>query len=100
MFWGWGTATRQKKLSDTQVVYNKYRYFQFIFMFRTTWNYNYILSTLTTDGWAHKDITKEEAVKLTGGDELMPNLWARYSLYLAILGIGLAILTSILDFQK
>lgn len=42
-----------------------------------------------------KKLVKEEALRLTGGDELMPNFWVRYSIYLAIAGITLAIMISI-----
>ena len=64
MFWGSGSAVRQKKISETQVVYNRYRYAHFMFISRTTWGYHYILATLGKDGWHHKDITKEEALQL------------------------------------
>ncbi len=84
MFWGSGSAVRQKKISETQIVYNRYRYAHFMFISRTTWGYHYILATLGKDGWHHKDITKEEALQLTVGDPLMPNIWARYSLYVAL----------------
>ncbi len=94
MFWGWGTAARQKKISDTQVVYNRYKYFHLIFINRLTWGYTYVLSTLNTDGWSQKEISKDEALKLTDGDELLPNWWARYSLYLAMVAILLLIVTS------
>lgn len=84
MFWGTGSAVRQKKISETQVVYNRYRYVHFMFISRMTWGYHYILATLKDDGWQHKDITKEKALQLTVGDPLMPNIWARYSLYVAL----------------
>ena len=84
MFWGSGTAVRQKKISETQIVYNRYRYAHFMFIGRTTWGYTYVLSTLNDQGWNHKDITKDEATRLTLGDELLPNLWARYSIYLVL----------------
>ncbi len=87
MFWGTGSNVRQKKISETQVVYNRYRYAHFMFVSRAAWGYHYILSTLKDDGWQHKDITKEEALQLTLGDALLPNLWARYSLYVALGGL-------------
>lgn len=95
MFWGWGSTARQKKISDTQVVYNRYRYFHLVFINRVTWGYTYLLSTLNQDGWSQKEISKEEAMRLTGGDELMPNWWARYSIYLSLAAIPLLIVISI-----
>ncbi len=95
MFWGWGSTARQKKLSDTQVVYNRYKYFHLMFINRVTWGYTYILSTLNADGWSQKEMSRDEALKLTGGDELMPNWWARYSLYLALAAVFLIIVIAI-----
>lgn len=100
MFWGWGSSTRQKKISETQVVYNRYKYFHMMFVSRVTWDYTYILSTLGKDGWAHQEIAKEEALRLTGGDELLPNLWARYSLYSLLVGVALIVIISITTSQS
>ncbi len=100
MFWGWGSSARQKKISETQVVYNRYRYFHLMFVSRVTWGYTYILSTLGADGWSHKEIPKDEALRLTGGDELMPNWWARYSLYAGLICIAIVVVSAILTSQK
>lgn len=91
MFWGWGSKTRQKKVSDKHVVMNRYRYFHFMFLFNVTWGYKYILATQGADGWSYKDIPKEEATRLTGGDELMPNWWMRFSLYFALVSLAISI---------
>lgn len=95
MFWGWGSTARQKKISETQIVYNRYKYFHMMFINRVTWGYIYILSTLNQDGWSQKEITKEEAVRLMSGDELMPNWWARYSLYGLLATIFLVVVWSL-----
>lgn len=52
-----GTKTKQKKLSDTQAVYNRYKYFHLMFISRAAWGFTYVLSTLEADGWAYKEIS-------------------------------------------
>lgn len=92
---GSGTKNKQKQISETQVVMNSFRFAHVMFVSWVTWGYQYRLMTLHEDGWHAKVITKQEAVSLTGGNELMPNLWMRYSL-LAVLGSSLATTVAVL----
>lgn len=89
--YGYGTKSRQKKVSDNEVVVNNFRYVTIMFISWVTWAYQYQLSTLHEDGWHSKVITKQEALAKTGGDELMPNLWMRYSLLAVLVSSAITI---------
>jgi hypothetical protein len=96
MFFGWGKKNISKALPNKQVVILNYRYFNLMFIFSLAFGYKYSIATPSDKGWHYKDITAEEAQRLMAGEVLQPNWWIRYSLFIALAGIALTIVTGVL----
>jgi len=94
MFFGSGRKNKTQNLPDGRAIMLNYGYFHLMFIFTVTFKYKYILCTKSSDGWAYKDVTKEEATQLLSGQELKPHWWWRYSL---LIGPGLSIVIAIIS---
>ena len=88
LFWGWGGKSITRQLSPERAVLLTYRYLHLMFLFTTTWGYKYALATATEQGWATRGISDAEALQLLGGVELRPSAWKRFSIFL-LLGVVL-----------
>ena len=84
LFWGWGRKNMTRQISPQQAVLLTYRYLHLMFVFTTTWGYSYAVATATDQGWATRVISDAEALQMLGGEELRPNPWKRFSIFLLL----------------
>ena len=96
-FFGWGKRSKERRVSDKKSVILVYSYFDVFFVFSLAFSYHYQVATLRKEGWHVKDIPKEEATKLLGGEEFIPHWWWRFGLliFIACAFILAAILSSV-----
>jgi hypothetical protein len=97
LFWGWGAKNITRQVSHQQVVLLTYRYLHLMFLFTTSWGYRYSVATATDQGWATRGVTDEEALQLLGGVELRPSLWKRFSIFLLLGIVFLAVVIAALS---
>ena len=97
LFWGWGGKNITRQISHQQAVLLTYRYLHLMFLFTTTWGYRYAVATATEQGWATRNVTDEEALQLLGGVELRPSPWKRFSIFLLLGIVFLAVVIAALS---
>jgi hypothetical protein len=91
LFWGWGRKNITRQISPQQAVLLTYRYLHLMFVFTTTWGYTYAVATATEQGWATRAASDAEALQLLGGDELRPSVWKRFSIFVLLGAVLVAV---------
>lgn len=80
IFWGWGKKTAETHLNGQQRVIIVYHYFHVMWLFQAAWGASYLQAAWTEQGWATREITKEYAAALCGGNPPQIPMWRQWSL--------------------
>jgi hypothetical protein len=95
IFFGWGTSSTTKRLSDTQVLALRYSYFHLFWLFRITVPRGYTVATATDAGWLQRPLEPSELAQ--AADDLRIAWWWRWGLLVVVaLLIVLVVVSAVL----
>lgn len=94
IFFGWGRRSKSQQIDGGRALVLSWSYFHLFWLFRVSFGLRYGLATATPEGWAHRDLTAEEAAALDAPGALTLHWWWRWGLL-----IGIAALLAFITFM-